>query len=185
MTLPDRAMRDRIIALALLGLLLLGFWFGPVSAYVDLLQSGADEIDQKMALLQRYRVLATSAPRLETTGPASADASILMPDLPEAQAVARLQETLKTAAAAAQIQIRGFQVMRNEPLPGAIRFGVRIRGSGDAAGLGQLLYAIAEARPLLVTDNLQVQSRAAAPAAAAVPLEFQLDVYGFRPGTPS
>src|SRR5262245_33292454 len=83
MTLPDRAMRGRIIALALLALLLLGFWFGPVSAYVGLLQSGADEIDQKMALLQRYRVLATSAPRLETTGPASAEANILMPDLPE------------------------------------------------------------------------------------------------------
>ena len=90
---------------------------------------------------------------------------------------------------AAQVQVQGFQVLRAEPLPGAVKIGVRLRGSGDVAALGRLLYAIEAVRPLLVPDNLQVQGRATAPGlspeSASVPLEFQLDVSGFRAGAPS
>jgi hypothetical protein len=76
-------------------------------------------------------------------------------------------------------------------VPGAVRIGVRLRGSSDVAALGRLLYAVEAARPLLVPDNLQVQGRAAAPAAgsapepAPIPLDFQLDVSGFKTGASS
>jgi hypothetical protein len=116
---------------------------------------------------------------------------LLLPEIPDSQAVARLQETLKAAATAAQVQIQGFQILRSEPVPGAVRIGVRLRGSSDVAALGRLLYAVEAARPLLVPDNLQVQGRAASPAAGStpeptpIPLDFQLDVSGFKTGASS
>ena len=185
MSFTNPSIRDRVVALSLLALVLVGFWFGPVSAYVDLIQSSSDEIDRKAALLQRYRSLAAASVRPEASTQTTSEVGILMPDLPEAQAVAQLQETVKSAAAAAQVQIRGFQVLRSETLPGATRFGVRVRAAGDVAGLGRLLYAIGAVRPLLVTDNLSVQSQATGGASAPVSVEFQLDISGFRAGTSS
>jgi hypothetical protein len=187
--LAARRINARVAALSLLGLLLVALWVGPAAAYFGLLQSGRDGIERQAALLQRYRTL-VETPR-PGQPPAAATADSLLPEIPDSQAVARLQETLKTAAAAAQVQVQGLQVLRAESLPGAVKIGVRLRASGDVAALGRLLYAVEAARPLLVPDNLQVQGRAAttasgsAPDPGPVPLEFQLDVSGFRAGAPS
>ena len=183
----SRGINGRIGALALLGLLIVALWIGPAAAYLDLIQSGSDDIERAAAVLQRYHAL-TEAPR-SGQFPAAATADLLLPEIPDSQALARLQETLKSAAAAAQVQVQGFQILRAEPLPGAVRIGVRLRGSGDVAALGRLLYAVEAARPLLVPDNLQVQGRATAsgssPESGPIPLEFQLDISGFRAGAPS
>ena len=188
MTLTRRGINGRIAALALLALLLIALWVGPAAAYLGLIQSGSDAIERQAALLQRYRAL-VDAPRPDVSLAAASD--LLMPAIPDSQALARLQETLKAAAGAAQVQVLGFQVLRTEALPGAVKIGVRLRGSGDVAALGRLLYAVEAARPLLVPDNLQVQGRAVAPVAGSapepgpVPLEFQLDVSGFKTGASS
>jgi hypothetical protein len=183
-------MSGRGAALALLGLLLVAVWIGPTTFYIGLIRSGSDDIERQSALLQRYRALAeVPQPGLSS---AAAVSDLLSPEVPDSQAVARLQETLKTAATAAQVQIQGFQILRVEPLPGAVKVGVRLRGSGDVAALGRLLYAVEAARPLLVPDNLQVQARATAPPPAGsspepgpVPLDFQLDVSAFKAGASS
>lgn len=174
--------RSRVAALGIMAVLLLAVWLGPVSAYIDLIGSGSEAVEQKAMLLQRYRALAAVAGKAAEALPPG-ETGILMADVPETQIVAQLQETVKGAAAASQVQIRGFQVLRSETLPGATRFGVRVRAAGDVSALGRLLYAIAAARPLLVGDNLQVQAQ---PNAAASPvLEFQLDISGFKPGISS
>src|SRR4029077_12257592 len=104
---------------------------------------------------------------------------------PDAQAVAMLQETIKGAAAAAQVQIQGLQVLRGEGEAGALGIGGGIRGPGDVAGVGRLLHAMEAARPLLYPDNLQIQSHAAAPGTPPSPLQFQLDIAGFKAGASS
>jgi hypothetical protein len=91
-----------------------------------------------------------------------------------------LQETVKTAATAAHVQVLGLQVLRGEAVSGATRIGVRVRASGDMAGLRNLLYAIETAKPLLYPDNLSIQSHAATPGAAASVLDFQFDISGFK-----
>jgi hypothetical protein len=48
------------------------------------------------------------------------------------------------------------------------------------ASLRNLIYAIETARPLLYPDNLQIQSHATSPDAAAGPLDFQLDISGLK-----
>ena len=180
----DRAVLARAGAVAILVLLLLVLWLGPIGAYFDLVGEGADEIAQKAALLQRYRALAEAGPA-ERAEPARIEPSLLIPAVPDAQALALLQETVKSAAAAAQVQVQGLQVLRGEGEAGALRIGVRIRAAGDVAGLGRLLYAIEAARPLLYPDNLQIQSQAAAPGAPPSALQFQLDIAGFKAGPSS
>jgi len=177
-----RSLRGRGAALALLALLFALFWIGPAAAYFGLIQSGSDEIDRQSALLQRYRTLA-EAPHPGQPNPAEPD--LLLPEIPDSQAIARLQETIKSAAAAAQVQIQGLQVLRSEPLPGAVKIAVRVRGSGDVAALGRLLYAVEAARPLLVPDNLQVQAHPAPADAPPAALDFQLDLSGFKTGASS
>jgi len=166
----------RAAALAILGALVALLWLGPLGSYAELVGSNAAALDDEAAILQRYRALTGAAPAdAHLSGP-----SLLYAEMAVAQASALLQETVKNAAAAAHVQIQGLQMLRSETLPGATRFGLRVRASGDIAALRGLIYAIETARPLLVADNLSIQSRAATPTAAAAPLEFQFDVTGFK-----
>ena len=171
--------RGRAAALGIFALLLILVWVGPAAAYLGLIRSGADEIAGREALLQRYRALTEAS---QPVASATAAPDLLLPEIPESQAVARLQETVKAIAAAAQVQIQNIQVLRSEPLTGAAKIGVRVRGTADIGALGRLLYAVEAARPLLPADNLQVQAHQVRGDAPAAPLDFQLDVAAFKPG---
>ena len=103
MRLGERAFLGRTGALAILAVLVLAFLFGPVALYADLLVDNAAQIDTKEQLLARYRGLARE--KLPTGAVGSADALLFFPELPDSQAVALLQEALKNAAAAAQVQV--------------------------------------------------------------------------------
>lgn len=185
MTLSANLAPRRAAALLILVLLAVGFWAGPLSAYFDLVESNAAASEQKAALLVRYKSLAASAGS-ETAPQPRSDSDLLLPDIPESQALAMLQERVKGLAAATQVQIQGLQVLKTEPIGGAVRIGVRVRASADIAGLGRLLHSVEAARPLLLPDNLQVQSRLLPAAASsgetpATPLDFQLDIVAFKP----
>ena len=163
-------MISRAAALAILAALAALAWFGPVELYLGALAAGRDEIAAKQAVLQRYRALAAAPAQA-----ARDESGLLFPAIPDAQALAVLQETVKSAAAAARVEVRGLQVLPPDGAPGAMRIGIRISAAGDVAGLGRLLYAVEAARPVLYPDNLHVQARGAA-------LEFQLDISGFKAG---
>ena len=182
MTLTTETLRGRGSALVILGLLLVLFRLGPAALYVGLIGSGSDEIERQNSVLQRYRALAEVVPAAE---PTAAGSDLLLPEIPESQAIARLQETVKSMAGTAQVQIQNLQVLRSEPLPGALKVGVRVRGTGDMAALGRLLYAVEAARPLLLADNLQVQAHPVPTDGPPAPLDFQLDVTAFKTGTAS
>lgn len=167
-----------LILLGLAGAL----WFGPVAAYVDLVGAGAEQVANADRKLVRYRALAREPDETD----ASLDPrAVFLPENSDAEAVALLQETLKSAAATAQVEIQGIQVLQAEALPGASRIAVRVRGRGDMPGLDRLLYAIEASRPILYPDNLQLLSHALPQAAAPAPLNFQLDVSGFKAGPPA
>ncbi|MBV9863379.1 MAG: hypothetical protein JO267_14670 [Alphaproteobacteria bacterium] len=190
MTLTAPLRPGRAAALLILVAVAALLWLGPVSAYLDLLDADADELALKQQELVRYRALAREAEQ-PRSAPAAA-AALFYPEIAESQAVALLQETVKSAAAAAQIQIQGLQVLRTDALPGAagtlpgaVRIGLRVRASGDVGSLGRLLYALQAARPVLYPDNLQIQARPMQPAGAPALLDFQLDVSGFKAEAPT
>jgi general secretion pathway protein M len=173
--------RGRVLALAILALFLAAFWIGPLSAYRDLISAGAAQVSRQSQLMQRYRSLIGE--RTVEAPPDTPDRSALMlPVMPEAQAIARLQQVVKQAAVASQVEIRRLQVLSGDTLPNVARVGVRIAASGDMAGLAHLLFAVEAARPLLYADNLQVHARAASSTTALAVLDFELDVSAFRPG---
>jgi general secretion pathway protein M len=172
---------SRVAALAILAALVGVFCVGPLAAYCDLVTDHNDALATKAAMLERYKALADAKP-----GAAPApDAALIYPDIPESQASALLQETLKNLAATARVQVQGLQVLRGEAQNGATRVGVRMRGSGDMASLRSLIYAIEAARPLLYPDNLQIQSHVATAGAAPSALDFQFDISGFKAGPQS
>jgi hypothetical protein len=185
-TVVDRPMLSRIAALAILAALAVVFCVGPLAAYCGWVGSNDEALGTKTALLQRYRALASansSSAAPSVTPPAGA--ALFYADMPESQASALLQETIKNVASAAQVQIQGLQVLRGEALPGATRIGVRVRASGDIASLRSLIYAIETAHPILYPDNLQIQSHATASDTAPRSLDFQLDISGFKAGPES
>lgn len=178
MTLAERPALGRVAALAILAILVVLFCGGPLAAYCGLVADNNEALGTKAALLQRYRALA------EIKAPSSSSApearALLYPDMPESQASALLQETVKNTATAAHAQVLGLQVLRSEAANDATRIGVRVRASGGMASLRGLLYAIESARPVLYTDNLSIQSHAATSDAAPSPLDFQFDVSAFK-----
>ena len=178
----ERALIRRAAAIAILVALALAVWLGPVAAYLDLLGDQSQTLTLAEQKLARYRMLA-GAP-LETA-PQAAESTILLGAMSDAQAVALLQQTIKRAAATAQVEIEGIQVLPPDGSAGASRIGIRLRGHGDLAGLDRLLYAIEASRPLLYPDNLQVQARNAQPAAATPTLDFHVEVSGFKSGPPA
>jgi hypothetical protein len=178
----ERALLERSAAVGILLVLVGAFWLGPVGLYRGYLASGDRRLGHDEQLLQRYRAL-DRAPLTPASGDAPARAgrdTLLFPAVPDAQAVALLQEGVKGAALASRVEVEGLQVLQTQPLPGAVRIGVRIRGTGDIASLNRLFYAIEVARPLLYPDNLQIEAGAARTKAA--PLAFELDVSGFKRG---
>lgn len=177
MILAERPTLGRVAALAILAGLIALFCAGPLAVYCGVVADNSDALATKAALLQRYGALADAktAPAAAATGTA-----LLYPDMPESQASALLQETVKHTAAAAHAEVLGLQVLRSEAANGATRIGVRVRASGDMASLRSLLYAIESARPLLYPDNLSIQSHAVASDPSQSALDFQLDISGFK-----
>jgi hypothetical protein len=169
--------RSRAAALAILAALVALLWVGPVAAYRDYLSGEARHLAELDAALVRDRAL-VAAPSV----PGAIDGALLPPGISDAQAVALLQETLKSAAATAQVDIEGLQVMQADTLGGAPRLGVRLRGRAMIAGLDRLLYAIEASRPLLYPDNLRIEAHGRDGGGT---LDFQLDVSGFRAAAPS
>ncbi len=169
--------RSRAAALAILAALVALLWVGPVSAYRDYLDGEARHLAELDAALARDRAL-VAAP--EAKG--AAGLALLPAGISDAQAVALLQQTLKGAAATAQVDIEGLQVMQADTLGGAPRIGVRLRGRAMMAGLDRLLYAIEASRPLLYPDNLRIEAEGRDGDGR---LDFQLDVSGFKAGAAS
>lgn len=175
MSIAERPSLSRVAALAILAMLVMLFCLGPLAAYCGLVAGNSDALATKAALLQRYRALADSKP----AAPVTTGSALLYPDMPESQASALLQETVKNMAATAHAQVLGLQVLRGEAANGAMRIGVRVRASGDMASLRNFVYAVESTHPLLYPDNLSIQAHAAAPDAAPSALDFQLDIAGF------
>ena len=169
----------RSLALGLLALAMLALWAGPVSADFGLIGSSSEQLAQQARLLQRYRALASLPPAAAVAAASPGAAGLTLPPVPEAQAVALLQESVKKAASASQVEIRSLQVLRRDTLSGAARIGVRVSAAGDTGSLGRFLFAIEAARPLMYVDNLQVQAHPALPGTATKALDFQLDMSSF------
>ncbi len=171
---------SRLAALTVLALLLGLLHAGLVAPYLDYAGALDDRVATKAALLDRMRAL-TEAPQPEAA-PAATLTRLLLPDISDAQAVGQVQDRLKQLAADNGVELHGIQVLPRTETPGLARLAVRLRASADMAALHRFLHAVESTEPVLLVDNLRIQSRlgrGAAPTATA-PLDIQLDAIGFK-----
>ncbi|HEY0524885.1 MAG TPA: type II secretion system protein GspM [Stellaceae bacterium] len=183
-------MGSRLAALAILAGVGAVFYAGLVVPYQDWLAASAEQVDAATSLAAQYRRLAAEAGDGDAGGASPLAALLVAPDLSEAQAASLIQERLKGFAATAGIELQGVAVLPREDAPALQRLRLRLRGTGDVAGLSRFLHAVESARPVLVVDTLRLQSRAGTAAAAAngtagagataAPLDLQLDILAFR-----
>jgi len=176
---------SRIAALGVLALLLGLLDAGLVAPYLDYLGTLDERVATKAALLDRMRALTEAPP--PATAPEGALTRLLLPDISDAQAVGQMQDRLKHLAADSGVELQGIQVLPRSETPGLARLAVRLRASADMAALERFLHEVESAEPVLLVDNLRIQTRLgrgpapiATPAGAAAPLDIQLDAIGFK-----
>lgn len=170
---------SRAAAITVLALLVIGVWFGPVAAYRGFTRNEAARLEAAERTLARDRAALAGNPDSSSLPP---EAEVLFPERSDAEAIAVLQETLKRAAATAGVEIEDIAVLPPESLSGARRMTVRLKARADIGGINRLLYAIEASRPVLYPDHLAITTPTAIRAAGAPPLEFEVDVSGFKIG---
>jgi general secretion pathway protein M len=176
-SLPSRA-----AALVLLGLVVALLYAGLIAPYRDYVAALDDRLDAKASILDRMRSLTRQPAAPDDPATAATLDALLLPDLSDAQAVGQLQDRLKEFAAAGGVDLQGVQVLPPIETATLSRLAVRLRGAADMAALNRFLHAVESTRPVLLIDNLRIQSRAprGAPSPASAVLDIQLDVIGFK-----
>jgi len=170
---------SRAAAVGLAAALLAIVGFGLVRPYAVAVSDAAAQLEAQGRIAAGFRVLAEAPTRGEAE-PADARelAALTLPRASTAQATALLQQTLKSFAADARVEIEGVQVLARAETKAAARLIVRLRGRADMSSLARFLYAVETARPVLVVEGLRVQARTAREAAGRE-LDLQIDVAAF------
>lgn len=164
-----------LLVLAVVGALA---YAGLAAPYLDHVAALDETLANRAALLERMRAL-SDAP---AGAPAPTAATLLLPELSDAQAVGTLQDRLKAFAARDGLELQNLQVLPRAEQPAVARLAVRLRAVGDVGALNRFLHAVESAEPVLVVDNLRIQSRQPRPTPGApnAALDVQLDVIGFK-----
>lgn len=177
-------MLHRLLAVALLLLVVLLGYAGLVVPLIGQYAALAQRDEQTAQLLDRYRriVARAEAPRPETGMPDLPLNEIYLPGDSPAQAVAALQNRVKTAAAEAGARLGSVEVLAPRVDGGVTRQAVRARLSADTQSLQHVLHGLETARPLLLLDNLYVRARDTRSGGADMRLDVRFDVVGFAGG---
>jgi hypothetical protein len=174
---------SRLAALALLLLVLAGLGLGAVAPLLRAYRVTLAALEEDLQSLKRYErvgrrgaALRRSIEALERDG---AGAALWLPRGSDGAAVAALRNRLQRALNCTGARLIGLQPLPAEPVDGYRRVGLRLHFAADLDGLRRVLHALESGRPAAVLDNLSVRARPA--AAAATPLDIQVDVLAFKP----
>jgi hypothetical protein len=168
-----------LLVLAVIGALAYAGVVAPYLGYVGQLD---EQLASRTTVLERMRAVAQAPAPSGTPALVHADA-LLLGEASDAQAVGTLQDRLKGFAARDGLELQGVQVLPRSEQAAVARLAVRVRAAGDMAALNRFLHAVESAEPVLLIDNLRIQSRSPRPVPGTPPnsaLDVQLDVIGFK-----
>jgi hypothetical protein len=172
---------SRVLALLVVAVIAALIYVGVAAPYLDYVGRLDDQLANRATVLERMRAVAQSTPT--ASPPPVATAALLFGEASDAQAVGALQDRLKGFAARDGLELSGVQVLPRAEQVAVARLAVRLRAVGDMAALNRFLHAVESAEPVLLVDNLRVQSRTPRPTPGTPPsstLDVQLDVIGFK-----
>ena len=175
---------QRLAAVVLLLIVVLVGYAGlaaPLAAHYAAL---AQREQQTTLLLARYQrmVARGEAPRAETGLPDLPLSDIYLPGDSPAQAVAALQDRVKSAASNAGARLGSVEVLAPRAADGLTRQAVRARLTADTGSLQQMLHRLEAGRPLLLLDSLYVRARDTRSDTSQLRLDVRVDVVGFAGG---
>lgn len=177
----------RLLAVAILLLLLFGVWSLLVQPLAARHASYDEQIAQSRALLVRYQAIVASEARLARELEAlreaeSSSGGLLATNNPNVGA-AEIQKQMKDFVAASGGALKSIGILPTEDQAAFQRVAVRLNILCDTAALQQLLYMIESANPYLFADNLNVRARGARrrqkDQAETGALQIRLDVSGY------
>jgi general secretion pathway protein M len=155
---------SRTLAVALLGIALLGAYRLIVAPLLTAYRDGEARIEQAKDLLQRYEALAEQrsllADRLAEQQERAESAAGYLQGPSDALAAAQLQDRVKSVVEAAGGELRSTQILPAEPLEedlGFRRATLRIHFVGTIEGLEETLFELETGLPYLLIDDLTVR----------------------------
>lgn len=179
-TLPRGTLFGRLAALGAAGALILAVWIGVAAPWLDAVHSARQRLDRQHQLLRGHEQAAARADALTARRDALASdaaiAGLWLAAGSEAQAMAAMQDRVKTVAAGA-----GATVVTAQPLGAAagvsIRARLRVGLSADMKALQATLHALESGSPPVLVEALTIRPR---PGAGG--LDVQVDLAGFVKG---
>jgi hypothetical protein len=175
---------SRVLALLVVAVIAALIHVGVVAPYLGYVDRLDDQLASRAAVLERMRAVSQApAPAAIPPAPPVSAAALLFGEASDAQAVGALQDKLKGFAARDGLELSGVQVLPRAEQVAVARLAVRLRAVGDMAALNRFLHAVESAEPVLLVDNLRIQSRTQRPTPGTPPsstLDVQLDVVGFK-----
>jgi hypothetical protein len=183
MSLPE-GRAGRLLALAILALLLAAAGQGLVRPLLELHAAREADLARQRELVERYRTVAGELAELRRSLPAgvAAAAARTLPGANDAVAAAELLTLVQATLAAQGGVVASAETLPAETLDGFRRIGVRITTAGRQDYLARALAALAGAAPLLTVEGLQVTAErpGAAGGRAEPELRIGFEVFGYR-----
>ena len=180
--LPRGTPAGRLVALGAAGALAVAIWIGLAAPWVEAIQSARQHLERQRQVLQGYEQAAsradTLAARLATLTADPNTGGVWLAAGSEAQAMATMQDRVKTVAASV-----GATVVTAQPLGAAAgaptRARLRVGLSADMTALQATLHALESGSPLLLAEALTIRPRSSAGGGL---LDVQIDLAAFIKG---
>jgi general secretion pathway protein M len=181
---------SRTLALALLGIALLGAYRFILAPLLTAYRDGEVRIEQAKDLLQRYEALAQQrsllTDRLAEQQERAASAAGYLQGPSDALAAAQLQDRVKSVVEGAGGELRSTQILPAEQLDADLGFRrttVRIHFVGTIEGLEETLFELETGQPYLIIDEVtvrqeRVRRRRSEPEAQPM-LDVSLELFGY------
>ena len=186
---------SRLVALAILAIMVLAMFQFAIEPAFSTYQSNRDDIAHSKQLLKRYEALIAERQglieRIEALDADDSNATAYLENSDEALAGVELQDLVSSVVDSAGGSVKSIQVLPPVDVaegPPLRKAGVKLRFSSDIDALAETLFELESMEPLLFIDQLQVtaaRTRQATDQADVAPeLDVRIDVFAFARLTP-
>ena len=173
--------RGQALAVGLTILALALLWLAVGAPLLSLYQDGAQQLEQRQALLTRMEALAQSLPALTEAGRQPTDSGeALLSGNSDTIAAAGLQEAVQRMAAAAGTSLTAVETLPAEADGRWHRISLRITLTAPWPALVALLRQVDTAPAHIFIDELHFHSPIVLVRPTAMPIQASMILYGFR-----
>jgi hypothetical protein len=177
--LPTGTPAGRLVAFAAAGALAVAVWIGLAAPWLDAIQSARQRLERQHQLLHGYEQAASRvdalAARLAALAADPSTGSLWLAAGSEAQAMAAMQDRVKTVASSVGAIVVAAQPLGTAPgVPARAR--LRVGLGADMTALQATLHALESGSPPLLVEALTIRPRSSASGGV---LDVQIDLAGF------